>query len=634
MYQDYDTAVGKVIKYLTENHYSMSVIYGHLNCYRSFKQYLEEKQLPYSHGEAERWLNSKRAGWKHPKFKISRLSLFRLDNVMRNGCITTDRYVYENSYNYNRLPEWSRLLLDGYLDDISHSFREGYVKEHRIACSEFLIYISIIGGKNIGDINHKNVIGYYYQSNHRTMQAKNLYNRNIRHFLQYLANKNLIAASLTYTLDRFAVSRIIITDELPNANKIACIYRSDQTSGEISAVEYYSIAKELGATYLDRHNYSKTMKKIFRKAWRELYIFLEANRLGYSYETAEYWCCYLKKYTVQWKSYRLAMKLFEQYRTCGDINPNIVYSYKEDSINILPEWSRSLLLSFLSKNQKEGNSVSTVSMYRSSCLRFLKFLDRKEIMCCSMISPEIIKEFHISDPHSTAEARNAYSVRIRGFLGYLADMGYLAVTLQLALTTECAQKTEIVETLTKEEVASVYSFRTNAETPMELRNTAMVLIGLRMGLRASDITEMKLADISWKERTISVQQQKTNRFVKLPMPVDVGNSLYRYIMSGRPCVNSDNVFITHRVPYGKLDTSCCRRALNKALNKQKQGFHITRKTFASRMLKSRTNTNTIADSLGHSDTSTVLKYLATDGDTMRQCALSLKGIEVNGGMLS
>lgn len=634
MYQDYDNAVGVVNKYLIENRFSTPVIYGHLHCYRWFKQHLEEKQLPYSHEEAEKWLNNNRPGWKHSKFKMSRLSLFRLNDVMKNGDITTDSYVYENSSNYDRLPVWCRLLLDGYLHDLLHSFSEGYVAEHRIACSKFLIYIINIGGKNTEDINHKNVIRYYYQSQHSTVQAKNSYNRNIRHFLKYLAGKDLIPASLKYSLDRFIVPRIIIIDELPDAKKEAYIHCLDQTSGKISATEYYSIAKKLGDTYLDRHNYSKTMKKIFCKAWRELYVFLEANGLSYSYETAEYWCICLENYTAQWKSYRRAMKLFEQYRTCGDINPNIVYSYKEDSINILPEWSRSLLLGFLPKKQKEGNSVSTVSMYRSSCLRFLKFLDKKEIRCCAMISPEIIKEFHISDPHSTAEARNAYSVRIRGFLGYLADMGYLAVTLQLALTTECAQKTEIVETLTKEEVASVYSFRTNAKTPMELRNTAMVLTGLRMGLRASDITGMKLADISWKERTISVQQQKTNRFVKLPMPVDVGNSLYRYIMSGRPCVNSDNVFITHRVPYGKLDTSCCRRALNKALNKQKQGFHITRKTFASRMLKSRTNTNTIADSLGHSDTSTVLKYLATDGDTMRQCALSLKGIEVNGGMLS
>jgi integrase len=118
------------------------------------------------------------------------------------------------------------------------------------------------------------------------------------------------------------------------------------------------------------------------------------------------------------------------------------------------------------------------------------------------------------------------------------------------------------------------------------------------------------------------------------MPVDVGNSLYKYIMAGRPCGSSDYVFITHRVPYGRLNTSCCKRALAKALDKEKTGFHITRKTFASRMLKTRTNTETIADSLGHSNNSTVLKYLSTDADTMRQCAISLKGIEVKGGMLS
>ena len=179
---------------------------------------------------------------------------------------------------------------------------------------------------------------------------------------------------------------------------------------------------------------------------------------------------------------------------CGDINPSIIYTYKEDTINTLPDWSRRLLLDFLSKKKKEETSVSTISMYRSSCLRFLKFLDQKKIGCCAEISPEIIKEFHISDPHSTAEARNAYSVRIRRFLDHLSELGYVPATLQMALSTECAEKAEIVETLTEEEVAAIYHFRTIAEKPMALRNAAMVLIGLRMGLRASDITGMKLTD--------------------------------------------------------------------------------------------------------------------------------------------
>jgi integrase len=633
MYQNFDTAVGKVNHYLTEKQFSSSVIYNHSNCYRSFKQYLQKKQLQYSHEEAVKWLNNNKVKWKHSKFKAFRLSLFRLNDVMQNDFITADSYVYENSTNYKRLPDWSKLLLDDYLNDLSTTFLESSINIYRIACSEFLIYIHNIDGKSTKDINHNNLIAYYNQDRRCTF-TKNQHIGRIRNFLYYLVDKKLIPTSLPYVLIRFTISRIIIIDELSVPDKKACFHDLNKTSDKISAIEYYSIAKELSDSCLDQHNYSETIKSVFRKTWRELYVFLEANGVRYSNKIAEYWCICQKSYTCQWRIYRRAIKLLEQYRAYGDIKPNIVYSYKENPVSKLPAWSRFLLLDFLSKKQKEENAPSTVAMYRSSCLRFLNYLDKEGVKSSEMITPEIIKKFHISDPHSTAEARNAYSVRIRGFLKYLADLGYVPITLHLAMTTEKAQKTKIVETLIDEEISTVYNFLTNAEKPMELRNIAIVILGLRMGLRSSDITSIKFSDISWKDQTISVQQQKTNIFLKLPMPVDVGNSLYRYIMSGRPQMPSGYVFITHRVPHDKLHASCCHRALNNVLGKQKNGFHITRKTFASLMLKNRTDTDTIADSLGHSNSSTVLKYLSTDSNTMRQCAISLKGIEVKGGILS
>lgn len=632
MYREYDEAVEKVIDHLTKNQFSMSVIYSHLYCYRTFKQYLVEKQLSYSHDEAMKWLRIISTIWKHPKYKSARLSLYQLDDLIKNGSIFNN-YVYENSSNYDRLSGWCRSLLDDYLNYISSSYSEKYIKQLRMACSEFLIYISDIGGKDISALDHKNIVGYFEQSIHRTIQAKNRYNRSIRHFLKYLSDKDLISVSLSYALDRFAVPKIFFIDMLQDSQKDFLKY-TGQSFENISAKEYYSKAENIAHFILDNHNYSKSMKKVFSQAWRDLYIFLEANNLPYSYGLAENWCGFLKTGITQWKAYRRAFKLFEQFQLSGDIQPKIVYSYKDDSVNTLPKWSRTLLLNFLSKKNEGENSASTISMYRSSCLRFLKFLDERSIKCCSMISPEIIKEFHASDPHSTSEGRNAYSVRIRGFLDYLSDMGYVPETLKLAITTECAQKTEIIEILTDDEIDSVYSFRIKASTPMELRNAAMILVGLRMGLRASDITNIKMVDISWEEQTISVQQKKTNRFLKLPMSVDVGNSLYKYILKGRPKVVSDYVFVNHRVPYDKLNTSCCRKALNKALNKKMHGFHITRKTFASRMLKNKVNTDTIADSLGHSNCSTVHEYLATDANSMKQCALSLKGIEVKGGLLS
>jgi len=633
MYQDYDEAVDKVIDYLTQNQFSMSVIYNHLYCYRTFKQHLVQKQLFYSQDEATKWLQINSTDWKHPKYKSARLSLFQVDDLIRNGSISGS-YVYENSSNYNRLSDWCRLLLDNYLKDISLIYSGKYIEQLRIATSEFLIYISQIGGSDISNVNHKNIVKYFEQSIHKTIQAKNTYNRRIRHFLKYLSDKGFVSESLTYTLDRFAIPKIIFIDDLTESQKEIFLKLTTKVKESVSSKEYYLKAMDIFHVYLDRYYYSKSIKKVFHQAWRDFYIFLEANNLSYSYDLAETWCHSLKNKITQWKGYRRAFKLFEQFKQSGDIQPKIVYSYKEDSVNTLPEWSRTLLIGFLKKKNEEDNSASTLSMYRSSCLRFLKFLDKRNIESCTMISPEIIKEFHVSDSHTTPEGRNAYSSRIRGFLDYLSDMGYVLGTLKLAITTECAQKTEIIEILTDDEIDLVYSFRIKAVTPMELRNVAMVMVGLRIGLRASDITNIKIADISWKDQTISVQQKKTNKFLKLPIPVDVGNSLYKYILNGRPKVVSDYVFVNHRVPYDKLNTSCCCKALNKALQKKMNGFHITRKTFASRMLKSKVNIDTIADLLGHSNCSTVHEYLATDANSMKQCALSLKGIEVMGGLLS
>jgi len=155
-----------------------------------------------------------------------------------------------------------------------------------------------------------------------------------------------------------------------------------------------------------------------------------------------------------------------------------------------------------------------------------------------------------------------------------------------------------------------------------------------MGLRASDIVKMKFPDISWDQKTISIQQQKTGKLLILPMPTEVGNALYRYIIQGRPDETKEYIFISHRVPYNRLHPSSCRKALKEVLREKTIGFHVTRKTFASRMLKKNVMTSRIAETLGHVNNTSVMPYLSTNNDNMRLCAISLTGIPVKGGVLS
>ena len=105
---------------------------------------------------------------------------------------------------------------------------------------------------------------------------------------------------------------------------------------------------------------------------------------------------------------------------------------------------------------------------------------------------------------------------------FLAGKGLVPEMLEFAVSTEMAPRTSIVTTLSDSQIDAIYTFRQNASCPIELRNAAIIMLGLRMGLRASDISNLKLTDISWKDSSISLLQQKTGVHIKLPLPVDAG----------------------------------------------------------------------------------------------------------------
>jgi integrase len=247
------------------------------------------------------------------------------------------------------------------------------------------------------------------------------------------------------------------------------------------------------------------------------------------------------------------------------------------------------------------------------------------------VAPETLKKFHLQDAHATAEGKNACSSKVRAFLEYLGEAGRVPATLFMAVPNEAAARMGIVETLGTDDIAGICRFSKSVGNAMGLRHAAMVLIGLRMGIRASDIVKLKFHDVSWAQKTMLVQQQKTGKSLKLPMPVEVGNALYRYIMHGRPDAASDYIFISHRVPYSKMNRAVCQKALQKALPEKPGGFHITRKTYASRMLANGVQTGRIAEALGHATSQNVMAYLSTDDVKMRLCALSLDGVPVEGG---
>lgn len=165
------------------------------------------------------------------------------------------------------------------------------------------------------------------------------------------------------------------------------------------------------------------------------------------------------------------------------------------------------------------------------------------------------------------------------------------------------------------------------------RDYAIFLISLRIGLRASDISKLKLTDIDWTEKTVSVVQKKTKTALELPLPVDVGNAIADYILHSR--YKTDNPYIFLRIRRTPSDTPIDPTSFNGYLREYMEAagveragwdgksFHALRRTAGTKMVTSGVPVSTVAQVLGHNSIESSKRYISLDTERLRECCLDL-----------
>ena len=150
----------------------------------------------------------------------------------------------------------------------------------------------------------------------------------------------------------------------------------------------------------------------------------------------------------------------------------------------------------------------------------------------------------------------------------------------------------------------------------------------RLGLRAGDVTALRLTDLCWETATIRVSG-KGCREVQLPLPQDVGDAVLDYLRSGRPRVQSDYVFLRAVAPFrpfegtqaGHAVTHIARTALRRAgVQRPRRGAHVFRHTTACQMLRANVGMESIAEVLRHRSIETTGLYAKADPQLLEQVA--------------
>lgn len=225
---------------------------------------------------------------------------------------------------------------------------------------------------------------------------------------------------------------------------------------------------------------------------------------------------------------------------------------------------------------------------------------------------------------NTRSAQNVVSA-VRMWLRFLIATGRCKPGLDEAIPTIASWRlSALPRYLPTEDVERVIAACDTA-TPLGARDLAVILLLARLGLRASEVASLCLADVDWQNSTLDVQG-KYRRKARLPLPQDVGDSLLHYLEQTRPLVNSDKVFISTVAPLRPLSratiTQTAARALRRAgVDAPFFGAHLFRHSAATTLLRQGASLQTIGEVLRHASLETTVIYAKVDHGLLQQVAL-------------
>lgn len=227
----------------------------------------------------------------------------------------------------------------------------------------------------------------------------------------------------------------------------------------------------------------------------------------------------------------------------------------------------------------------------------------------------------------STRAAERLATGLRSFLGFALVEGLISRPLTGAVPSIARWSgAGLPRGLTSDQVAGLLA-SCDRRRALGRRNYAILVLLVRLGLRAGEVSALRLDDIDWRAGELVVRG-KGRTEERLPLPPDVGAAIAAYLRDGRPQRAEREVFLRVSAPLRGLSPDGVGEVVRTASERAglgSFGSHRLRHTAATQMLQAGASLPEVAQVLRHRTVATTAIYAKVDHRALRGLALPWPG---------
>ncbi len=280
------------------------------------------------------------------------------------------------------------------------------------------------------------------------------------------------------------------------------------------------------------------------------------------------------------------------YRQKFGIEPKAMYY--EDYLLGIHQVNHSAMVRFIETLQLKGYSPNTIKTYRNEFGALLQILKNKDV---TQLDAE--RSYFLYCINTLKLSENTLHSRINAVKFYFEQvLGKEKIFVEIPRPKK---PTILPKAISPQDVKKLFAVTTN------LKHNTMLKLCYGLGLRVSEIVNLKIADIDSSNMQVLIERSKGKKDRYVNLPETILEQLREYYRKYRP---KKYLF---EGQYGEQYSirsvqQVFKNALKKAKINKQVGIHGLRHSFATHLLERGTDIKFIQELLGHNDIKTTLRY--------------------------